>query len=720
MPFDPVGASLARGQVMRRIGRTRANRLSNGTALAHRGGSFLAPENTLIAVHSSFSRGLRVMNLDARSLGDGSLALVHDTTVDRTFTAVGPITDHTAASWVQLPRADPLFIGGGWAGGRGELLSEVMAVYDEKVVWVVEAFDAPGAIVLAKFALERNLEDNFIVTGRNLDWLPPVTALGVKAMFIHNLGQVAETPLGNTGPVQPQDLVSRGIQYVTFLGGEVGDGTNSTSGGANPADVKRYADAGLIIDIHTINRQVERQVYENKGFSVWTWSADDPVYVTGNPARPETLGYRRKNDPFKSQTWYPGMLPVNSGALSGRGVFFPPDRWGMQQSGFVLQGWGCPIQGCTPQGRVTLAAQLNPGTTYTTIQISPLAAAVPNGARFLVQTTGAGQVVTVATRVHQAGETALAISSLNPASTVPVGTVLQQEVVIAGNTAIEALPADLTRWFSIVFGSPTDRSYDDQGNTRDSRYKWLLRCNGQYEMSMLIAGVGGNAPGVPTTPTAAGIGNFHAPYVLAADLASGVAVTAVPVNALPVAISSGSRLLLPTLTSQVATVSAAVPVATPVSTSADLVSGAAITAIPVAATTVAYSAGSAFTLPTGQRVTLSAAAALGATSLAVASIVPSALVPSGSALAQAVSIIPVNSITPSALVPAGTKLFFVVAWTVTMRADKVQGTITANGVTKTFDYLDTTGPRGPYFYFGGSTNGNALQYSMFGVTITGN
>jgi len=81
---------------------------------AHRGGSALAPENTLAA----FEHGLRVgadgLELDVHLSADGVPVVVHDPTLDRTTNATGLVAARTAA---ELARLDA-----GWcfAGPRGD------------------------------------------------------------------------------------------------------------------------------------------------------------------------------------------------------------------------------------------------------------------------------------------------------------------------------------------------------------------------------------------------------------------------------------------------------------------------------------------------------------------------------------------------------------------------------------------------------------------------
>ncbi len=72
---------------------------SNTTPLviAHRGGSGLWPENTLLAFRESTALGVDVLEMDIRSTRDDVLVVCHDDTVDRTTNGEGAIRDLTLA-----------------------------------------------------------------------------------------------------------------------------------------------------------------------------------------------------------------------------------------------------------------------------------------------------------------------------------------------------------------------------------------------------------------------------------------------------------------------------------------------------------------------------------------------------------------------------------------------------------------------------------------------
>ena len=72
--------------------------------VAHRGGSKLAPENTLPAFESAVSDwGVDMLEMDVRLSADGRVMVIHDETVDRTTDGSGPVRGFTTE---QLQRLD--------------------------------------------------------------------------------------------------------------------------------------------------------------------------------------------------------------------------------------------------------------------------------------------------------------------------------------------------------------------------------------------------------------------------------------------------------------------------------------------------------------------------------------------------------------------------------------------------------------------------------------
>ena len=66
--------------------------------IAHRGGSLLAPENTLLAFRRAIDWWRAdILELDVHATADGEIVVLHDDTVDRTTDGTGPIAGMTLA-----------------------------------------------------------------------------------------------------------------------------------------------------------------------------------------------------------------------------------------------------------------------------------------------------------------------------------------------------------------------------------------------------------------------------------------------------------------------------------------------------------------------------------------------------------------------------------------------------------------------------------------------
>src|SRR5690348_16209850 len=62
---------------------------------AHRGGSALAPENTLVAYEKGLSYGADALELDIHPTCDGEIVVIHDDTLDRTTDGSGRVSGFT-------------------------------------------------------------------------------------------------------------------------------------------------------------------------------------------------------------------------------------------------------------------------------------------------------------------------------------------------------------------------------------------------------------------------------------------------------------------------------------------------------------------------------------------------------------------------------------------------------------------------------------------------
>lgn len=81
----------------------RALGASRPLVLAHRGGSAIGPENTLLALERGRAAGADGFEIDVRLSSDGDLVVIHDPTLDRTTNARGSVGSMTTA---ELGRVD--------------------------------------------------------------------------------------------------------------------------------------------------------------------------------------------------------------------------------------------------------------------------------------------------------------------------------------------------------------------------------------------------------------------------------------------------------------------------------------------------------------------------------------------------------------------------------------------------------------------------------------
>ena len=137
---------------------------SRPQVFAHRGGSALAPENTMAAFDNGLALGADGIELDVHLSRDGRVVVHHDRTLERTTALTGPVAAHDAA---ELSRAGV------------PLLADVLARHRDTRVIVELKVDAPElaravvGVVRASDAIDRVCLGSFgrsvLQTARALD-----------------------------------------------------------------------------------------------------------------------------------------------------------------------------------------------------------------------------------------------------------------------------------------------------------------------------------------------------------------------------------------------------------------------------------------------------------------------------------------------------------------------------------------------------------------------
>jgi glycerophosphoryl diester phosphodiesterase len=148
--------------------------------VAHRGGSFEGPENTLDALRISSGSGAHMFEIDVWSTADDVLVLMHDDMVDRTTNGTGVVRNLTYSEISELDAGYMFTLDGGKTfpfrdqGVVVPTLAEVLAEFSDKlfsieikqqspsivddVVALIDSFDMRDQVVIGAFEDEVLLE----------------------------------------------------------------------------------------------------------------------------------------------------------------------------------------------------------------------------------------------------------------------------------------------------------------------------------------------------------------------------------------------------------------------------------------------------------------------------------------------------------------------------------------------------------------------------------
>jgi glycerophosphoryl diester phosphodiesterase len=136
--------------------------------MGHRGAPAYEPENTLQSIRTALAMGAAAVEVDVQLTKDGELAVIHDSTVDRTTDGTGAVRDFTLA---ELQKLD---------AGKGQpipSLAEVAAAVAGKAHLVVEVkHPEAGPAILQFFQTHDIFEQAHVISF----WHPLVKALKEK------------------------------------------------------------------------------------------------------------------------------------------------------------------------------------------------------------------------------------------------------------------------------------------------------------------------------------------------------------------------------------------------------------------------------------------------------------------------------------------------------------------------------------------------------------
>lgn len=145
-------------------------------AIAHRGFSAVAPENTIVAFDEAIRLGCQAVELDVRLSADGVPVVIHDDTVDRTTNGTGSVS---SLSKVELLRLDA----GSWkhhryAGSRIPTLDEALAAIAPWAIPVIELKQHMDLALLDSLLRRHDALDSCVLVSQDEQIVASVRKIG--------------------------------------------------------------------------------------------------------------------------------------------------------------------------------------------------------------------------------------------------------------------------------------------------------------------------------------------------------------------------------------------------------------------------------------------------------------------------------------------------------------------------------------------------------------
>lgn len=277
--------------------------------IAHRGGWNVAPEHTLEAYRMSVASGIRFIEPDVQVLPDGTVVVIHDSTINRTTSGTGNVSSQTGVSWSALLNDDGARLQGWATNLKCPTFDDVLREFGNRVVIVPEAKNAgAGAAIVEKLQEFGIRKDMVIIQSPSLAELATGVAAGYSCMRMSSTDYAA--------------TLAAGIEFTGF-------GWNET------AKIAAAAAAGLKVIVWTTQRNVDLDSALGAG-AIAAFS-DDPVYQAGL--------HRRNQDPYGSKARYHGDLRAPTLGVTldvaESAIVVPTKTLAHQDT--VLLGWASPV-----------------------------------------------------------------------------------------------------------------------------------------------------------------------------------------------------------------------------------------------------------------------------------------------------------------------------------------------------------------------------------------
>ncbi len=241
--------------------------------VAHRGASFVAPENTLASFREAWKQGADVIEGDFYLTKDGEIACIHDKTTERTTGGASKLK--VADSTLEELRTVDV---GAWkaakyAGQQIPTLEEVLATIPEKGKIFVEIKCGPEIVEPLQATLKKaNLRDEqIIIICFNQDVVSQCREKmpQYKASWLTSYKQDALTGRWNPS--------LKSVVAALKRTGATGLGTQANDTVVSPEFVQAIRDAGVECHVWTVNDPQQAQRYADLGFDSITTDKPEAI-----------------------------------------------------------------------------------------------------------------------------------------------------------------------------------------------------------------------------------------------------------------------------------------------------------------------------------------------------------------------------------------------------------------------------------------------------------
>lgn len=137
----------------------------NVMIVGHRGVKALYPENTMLSFRKAIELGVDGIEMDIRMTKDGHLVVIHDSDVNRTTNATGPVADFTLAELKQLDAGS--YFSSEYANEKIPTFEEFLdLVKDKKLLLNVEIKDYRKDVIdkTIKMLEDDKLAETYVIT----------------------------------------------------------------------------------------------------------------------------------------------------------------------------------------------------------------------------------------------------------------------------------------------------------------------------------------------------------------------------------------------------------------------------------------------------------------------------------------------------------------------------------------------------------------------------